>query len=73
MIKVFQSYVSLCFFLQVELPSIEEVVKFKPQLDKIRDAPARGIVITARAPNGSGFDFYSRFFCPKYGIDEVKV
>ncbi|KAI7734588.1 hypothetical protein M8C21_009840, partial [Ambrosia artemisiifolia] len=35
--------------------------------------PGRGIVITAPAPNGSGFDFYSLFFCPKYGIDEDPV
>ncbi|KAK1431610.1 hypothetical protein QVD17_08088 [Tagetes erecta] len=59
--------------IYVVLPSIEDVVEFKPQINKIKDAPGRGIVITARAPNGSGFDFYSRFFCPKYGIDEDPV
>ncbi|CAI9288633.1 unnamed protein product [Lactuca saligna] len=57
----------------VVLPSAKEVVDFEPQLDKIKKAPGRGIVITGLAPNGSGFDCYTRFFCPKYGIDEDPV
>ncbi|KAI3526770.1 hypothetical protein L1887_06033 [Cichorium endivia] len=57
----------------VVLPSGKEVAELKPQLDKIRKAPGRAILITGLAPNGSGFDFYSRFFCPKYGIDEDPV
>ncbi|KAI3682732.1 hypothetical protein L1987_82931 [Smallanthus sonchifolius] len=57
----------------VVLPSGEEVADLKPQFDKIKEAPGRGIIITAPAPNGSGFDFYSRFFCPKYGVDEDPV
>lgn len=57
----------------VVLPSGKEVAEFKPQIDKIKKSPGRGIVITGLAPNGSGFDFYSRFFCPKYGIDEDPV
>lgn len=52
-------------------PSAKEVTEFEPKINKIKEAPGRGIIITALAPNGSGFDFYSRFFCPKYGIDEV--
>lgn len=57
--------------MQVVLPSGKEVAELKPQFDKMRKAPGRGILITGLAPNGSGFDFYSRFFCPNYGIDEV--
>nr|GEU79208.1 phenazine biosynthesis PhzC/PhzF protein [Tanacetum cinerariifolium] len=57
----------------VVLPSAKDIVEFKPQLSKIKEAPGRGIIITAYAPYGSGFDFYSRFFCPKYGIDEDPV
>lgn len=57
----------------VVLPSAKEVIEFVPQINKIKEAPGRGIIITALAPNGSGFDFYSRFFCPKYGIDEDPV
>ncbi|MFS7901850.1 putative trans-2,3-dihydro-3-hydroxyanthranilate isomerase [Helianthus anomalus] len=59
--------------IYVELSSAKELVELKPQIHKIKAAPGRGIVITARAPDGSGFDFYSRFFCPKYGIDEDPV
>lgn len=55
------------------LPSAKEVVELKPQLDKIKKAPGRGISVTGLAPNGSGFDFYSRFFSPQYGIDEVII
>ncbi|KAL7599568.1 hypothetical protein Lser_V15G27318 [Lactuca serriola] len=57
----------------VVLPSGKEVAELKPQFDKMRKAPGRGILITGLAPNGSGFDFYSRFFCPNYGIDEDPV
>ncbi|GJX48001.1 phenazine biosynthesis PhzC/PhzF protein, partial [Tanacetum coccineum] len=59
--------------VKVVLPSAKDIVEFKPQINKIKEAPARGIIITALAPEGSGFDFYSRFFCPKYGIDEDPV
>ncbi|KAC9177466.1 hypothetical protein R6Q59_020375 [Mikania micrantha] len=59
--------------IYVELPSAKDVAEFKPQFSKIKESPGRGIVITASAPTGSGFDFYSRFFCPKLGIDEDPV
>lgn len=55
------------------LPSGEEVVKCQPQIDLIQNCPGRGIIITGPAPQGSGFDFYSRFFCPKFGINEDPV
>lgn len=58
-------------FWQVVLPSGEEVEKVEPNFDEIQKCPGRGIIITGIAPTGSGFDFYSRFFCPKLGIDEV--
>ncbi|KAI3829620.1 hypothetical protein L1987_03747 [Smallanthus sonchifolius] len=57
----------------VVLLSGEEVADLKPRFDKIKEASGRGIIITAPAPKGSGFDFYSRFFCPKYGVDEDPV
>ncbi|KAJ0808334.1 putative phenazine biosynthesis PhzF protein [Helianthus annuus] len=57
----------------VVLGSGEEVADLKPWFDKIKEAPGRAIIITARAPNGSGFDFYSRVFAPKYGINEDPV
>ncbi|XP_076902937.1 uncharacterized protein LOC143557850 [Bidens hawaiensis] len=55
------------------LPSEEKVAAFKPQFNKIKEAPGRAIIITAPASNGSGFDFCSRVFGPKIGVDEDPV
>ncbi|XP_076923593.1 uncharacterized protein LOC143585776 [Bidens hawaiensis] len=57
----------------VVLQSGKEVAAFKPQFNKIKEAPGRAITITARASNGSEFDFYSRVFGPKVGVDEDPV
>ncbi|KAG7967479.1 hypothetical protein I3843_08G100700 [Carya illinoinensis] len=59
--------------LFVVLPSGESVVAIKPEFDAIRKCPGRGIIVSGAAPLGSGFDFYSRFFCPKEGINEDPV
>ena len=57
---------------QVVFPSAKSVVDFKPEYGAIKECPVgMGIIITAVAPPDSGFDFYSRYFCPKMGIDEV--
>ncbi|KAF5462611.1 hypothetical protein F2P56_018601 [Juglans regia] len=58
--------------LFVVLPSGESVVEIKPEFDAIRKCPGRGMIVSGAAPPGSGFDFYSRFFCPKLGVNEVK-
>ncbi|KAK2990510.1 hypothetical protein RJ640_019790 [Escallonia rubra] len=57
----------------VMLPTGKAVVELEPQFDKIQQCPGRGIIVTGVAPPGSGFDFYSRFFCPKFGIKEDPV
>ncbi|GFP97840.1 isocitrate dehydrogenase [NAD] catalytic subunit 5 mitochondrial [Phtheirospermum japonicum] len=59
--------------LLVVLPSGEAVVETEPNFDEIRKFPGRGMIITGLAPTGSGFDFFSRFFCPKLGINEDPV
>ncbi|XP_048317763.1 uncharacterized protein LOC107426006 [Ziziphus jujuba] len=59
--------------LFVVLASAKCVADVQPELDAIRRCPGRGIIITGVAPPESGFDFYSRFFCPKLGIDEDPV
>ncbi|XP_028804168.1 uncharacterized protein LOC114759210 isoform X2 [Neltuma alba] len=56
--------------LLVEVPSGKSVIEFKPRFDAILKCPGRGIILAAVAPPDSGFDFYSRFFCPKDGINE---
>ncbi|KAF7804764.1 putative isomerase [Senna tora] len=57
----------------VILTSGKSVAELKPQLDAIVKCPGRGIIVTGAAPSESGFDFYSRFFCPKFGISEDPV
>ena len=57
--------------LQVVLPSGESVVEIQPVFDAIRKCPGMGIIVLGAAPSGFWFDSYSRFFCPKLGINEV--
>ncbi|KAL1825926.1 hypothetical protein ACET3Z_012704 [Daucus carota] len=59
--------------LFIVLPSAKAVSEYQPQFNEIQKLPGRGLIITALAPVGSGFDFYSRFFCPKFGINEDPV
>lgn len=53
------------------MPSAKAVKDAQLDLERISKCPGRGLIISAAAPPGSGFDFYSRFFCPKNGINEV--
>ena len=57
--------------MQVVLPSEKDVVDFQPNYDEIRKCPGAGLIITGVAPAESNFDFYTRHFAPKLGIDEV--
>ncbi|PIA44791.1 hypothetical protein AQUCO_01700408v1 [Aquilegia coerulea] len=59
--------------LIVELSSGTIVADLQPNLDEIHKCPGRGVIITGIAPSESGFDFFSRFFCPKFGINEDPV
>ncbi|WCJ21509.1 Phenazine biosynthesis-like domain-containing protein [Euphorbia peplus] len=59
--------------LLVVLPSAKAVTEIQPQLDEIFKFPGRGVIVSGVAPSESGFDFYSRFFCPKFGINEDPV
>jgi hypothetical protein len=55
----------------VELCSAKEVADIVPSIDEIKNLDSRGLIVTGPAPAGSGYDFFTRFFCPKFGIDEV--
>ncbi|KAK7393550.1 hypothetical protein VNO78_22108 [Psophocarpus tetragonolobus] len=57
----------------VVVTSGENVTEVEPQFDAISKCPGRGIIVSGIAPAGSGFDFYSRFFCPKDGVNEDHV
>jgi len=59
--------------LIVVVASGKNVTEIQPQLDAIVKCPGTGIIVTGIAPPESGFDFYSRYFCPKFGINEDPV
>ncbi|XP_057800833.1 uncharacterized protein LOC131016210 [Salvia miltiorrhiza] len=59
--------------LLVVLKSGKAVVEIEPNFDEIKKCPGKGIIVTGLAPTGSGFDFFSRFFCPKLGVNEDPV
>ncbi|XP_042007150.1 uncharacterized isomerase BH0283-like [Salvia splendens] len=59
--------------LIVVLPSGKAVADIEPNIHEIKKCPGRGIIVTGLAPAGSGFDFFSRFFCPKLEVDEDPV
>jgi PhzF family phenazine biosynthesis protein len=55
----------------VELHSEDAVRAFAPDLMALREVEARGLMVTAR---GSGdADFVSRYFAPRFGLDEDYV
>lgn len=59
--------------LVVLLTSGREVVEAQPQIDEVVKLPGTGMIITGAGPPGTEFDFCSRFFCPKLGINEDPV
>ncbi|XP_052163984.1 uncharacterized protein LOC127781115 isoform X1 [Oryza glaberrima] len=58
--------------LIVELSSGKEVADIIPNINEIKKCDGRGVIVTGPAPAGSDYDFFSRFFCPNFGIDEVR-
>jgi PhzF family phenazine biosynthesis protein len=48
----------------------EEIAGLKPDISKISQIDARGIIVTAK---GNSVDFVSRFFGPQVGVDEDPV
>ncbi|CAD6232052.1 unnamed protein product [Miscanthus lutarioriparius] len=59
--------------LIVELSSGKEVADIIPNFHEIKICSGRGIIVTGPAPAGSGYDFFTRFFCPKFGVPEDPV
>ncbi|KAF2325145.1 hypothetical protein GH714_024644 [Hevea brasiliensis] len=57
--------------LFVVLPSGKAVEELQPRFDEVLKCPGRGIIVSGVAPPESGFDFYSRFFCPKFRVNEA--
>ncbi len=48
----------------------EDVIALKPNFDALRKLDLRGLMVTAK---GKEVDFVSRFFAPRYGINEDPV
>jgi predicted PhzF superfamily epimerase YddE/YHI9 len=57
----------------VELSSEDEVRALDPDLARLKAVEARGVIVTARADGGGGYDFVSRFFAPRVGVNEDPV
>ncbi|CAL5353830.1 unnamed protein product [Camellia sinensis] len=59
--------------LIVVLPSGKVVTDLQLQFDEIQRCPGKAVIITGPTTPGSGFDFFSRVFDPKMGINEDLV
>ncbi|XP_010474941.1 PREDICTED: uncharacterized protein LOC104754443 [Camelina sativa] len=57
----------------VVLSSWESVVELQPRIDEISKCPCEGMMVTAAASPGSTFDFCSRYFAPRLGVNEDPV
>ncbi|MGN6701030.1 MAG: PhzF family phenazine biosynthesis protein [Thermomicrobiales bacterium] len=56
----------------VEVASEETVRGLRPDFTALKTIPTRGVIVTAPAA-GAEYDFVSRFFAPRAGIDEDPV
>lgn len=56
----------------VEVDSEKTVRKMKPNASQLAEFPFRGLIVTAPAAS-KPYDFVSRFFAPRVGIDEDPV
>jgi PhzF family phenazine biosynthesis protein len=56
----------------VEVDSEETVRAMKPNISLLAQAEARGVIVTSRA-SSPGYDFVSRFFAPRVGVNEDPV
>ncbi|CAN6294603.1 unnamed protein product [Urochloa humidicola] len=59
--------------LIVEVSSCDEVDNVCPNIAELVQWPGRGVAVTGPAREGSSYDFATRFFGPKYGINEDPV
>ena len=56
----------------IEFESEKVVRKLNPDFGQIKKLPVRGVIVTAKA-GSDGFDFVSRFFAPRAGVNEDPV
>lgn len=60
------------FDLLVEVDSEDAVRRLAPDIGRLAAVEARGVIVTARGENGP-YDFVSRFFAPRVGVNEDPV
>ncbi len=61
------------FDVLVEAASEDEVRALAPDIGRLMQVEARGVIVTARAREGAEYDFVSRFFAPRVGVNEDPV
>ncbi|HLL80185.1 MAG TPA: PhzF family phenazine biosynthesis protein [Ktedonobacteraceae bacterium] len=67
------TYVGMSQFdLLVEVESEDALRTLQPNFTLLARVPARGVIVTSRAST-AGFDFVSRFFAPRVGVNEDPV
>ncbi|VVB07055.1 unnamed protein product [Arabis nemorensis] len=59
--------------IMVVLSSWESVTDLQPRIDEIMKCPGKVMIVTAAAPQGSAYDFCSRLFAPKLGLNECTL
>lgn len=57
----------------VEVQRAADVRSVRPDLARLRRIECRGVIVTARADEDADYDFVSRFFAPRVGVDEDPV
>ena len=56
--------------LFAEIQNEDDIKNIKPDFDKLINLEGQGLIISSKSEQ---FDFVSRYFCPKYGINEDPV
>ena len=57
----------------IEIHSEKSVRTLKPDFSALKQLPTQGVIVTAAADDESPYDFVSRYFCPKIGVNEDPV
>ncbi|MBO8157376.1 MAG: PhzF family phenazine biosynthesis protein [Bacillaceae bacterium] len=57
----------------LELENENAVRQANPDLQAVQNLEGTGVILTSRGTTGSRYDFISRYFAPKIGIDEDQV
>jgi PhzF family phenazine biosynthesis protein len=60
------------FDVLVEVADEETLINLRPDIRTLSELPCRGVIVTSRSAE-PGFDFASRFFAPRVGVDEDPV